>query len=128
MQESEAPENLKKLKKDELLALATKLLENAEKEETTILRENKPAASELHPTMKPIRLMARLIANSTKRDDVVLDPFGGSGSTLMACEQLGRVCRTVELSERYASAIVDRWEKYTGLKAKKVEDGIREGS
>ena len=128
VQESEAPENLKKLKKDELLALATKLLENAEKEETTILRENKPAASELHPTMKPIKLMARLIANSTKRDDVVLDPFGGSGSTLMACEQLGRVCRTVELSERYASAIVDRWEKYTGLKAKKVEDGIREGS
>ena len=128
VQESEAPENLKKLKKEELLALATRLLESAEKEETTILRENKPAASELHPTMKPIKLMARLIANSTKRDDVVLDPFGGSGSTLMACEQLGRVCRTVELSERYASAIVDRWEKYTGLKAKKVEDGIREGS
>ena len=124
VQESDPPENLKRMKKDDLVRLCKELLEKEEKAESTVIREDKPAASELHPTMKPIRLMARLIANSSKRDDVVLDPFGGSGSTLMACEQLGRQCRTVELDERYASAIVDRWEKYTGLTAVKVEDAI----
>ena len=61
-----------------------------------------------------------LIANSTKRDEIVLDPFGGSGTTLMACEQLGRVCRTAELDEKYATAIVDRWEEYTHQKARRI--------
>lgn len=85
--------------------------------------EDKPARSELHPTMKPVRLMARLIANSTKEGDVVFDGFGGSGSTLIACEQLNRVCKIIEYDPEYASVIVDRWEKMTGEKAVKLEDG-----
>lgn len=124
VQESDPPVNPSKLKRDELVRLVKDLLIQAEKAESTVLREDKPAASKEHPTMKPIRLMARLIANSSKRDDIVFDPFGGSGSTLMACEQLGRQCRTVELDEKYASVIVDRWEKYTGQKAVRITDEL----
>ena len=76
---------------------------------------------EEHPTMKPIRLLAKLIANSTKPGDTVLDAFGGSGSTLIACEQIGRVCKIVELDEKYASVIVDRWERFTGGKAVRLD-------
>lgn len=124
VQESDPPVNPSKLKRDELVRLVKDLLIKAEEAENTVLREDKPSASKEHPTMKPIRLMARLIANSSKRDDVVFDPFGGSGSTLMACEQLGRQCRTVELDEKYASVIVDRWEKFTGQKAVRVTSEI----
>lgn len=123
VQEMDAPENLGKLKKQELLDLCKKLIDSAQTMEETVIREDKPNSSELHPTMKPIRLLARLIANSSMRNEVVLDMFGGSGGTLIACEQLGRQCRIIELDERYASVIVDRWEKYTGLTARKVEDG-----
>ena len=70
--------------------------------------------------MKPIRLIATLIQNSTRRGETVLDLFGGSGSTLMACEQLGRRCLTMELDPRYADVIIDRWETFTGQKAQKV--------
>lgn len=124
VQESDPPVNPSKLKRDELVRLVKDLLIKAEEAESTVLREDKPAASTEHPTMKPIRLMARLIANSSKRDDVVFDPFGGSGSTLMACEQLGRQCRTVELDVKYANVIVDRWEKFTGQKAERVTSEI----
>ena len=80
----------------------------------------KPSRSALHPTMKPIPLMARAIVNSTRRGQIVLDPFGGSGSTLMACEQMGRRCATVELDPHYADVIIDRWEQYTGREAEKI--------
>lgn len=120
VQENDAPIIPKKMKKEELIALCERLLQKPEEAPGTIIREDKPSNSELHPTMKPIRLIAKLIANSTKRDEVVLDPFGGSGTTLMACEQLGRVCRMVELDEKYASAIVDRWEEYTHQKARRI--------
>ncbi len=70
--------------------------------------------------MKPIKLIARLIRNSTRPGESVLDPFGGSGSTLIACEQLGRVCYTIELDPRYCDVIIDRWEKLTGQKAIKI--------
>lgn len=83
----------------------------------------KPSASRLHPTMKPIPLMARSIINSTRRGEIVLDPFGGSGSTLIACEQLGRRCVTVELDPHYADVIIDRWEQYTGREAVRVNAG-----
>ena len=85
-----------------------------------VIHENKPAANKDHPTMKPIRLIATLIQNSTRRGETVLDLFGGSGSTLMACEQLGRRCLTMELDPRYADVIIDRWETFTGQKAQKV--------
>lgn len=123
VQEEDRPENIKKLKKDELIRFCEQLLAEQNNVSTTICREDKPARSELHPTMKPVRLMARLIANSTKEGDVVFDGFGGSGSTLIACEQLNRVCKIIEYDPEYASVIVDRWEKMTGEKAVKLEDG-----
>jgi len=76
--------------------------------------------STVHPTMKPIGLCATFIKDSTKLKDIVLDLFGGRGSTLIACEELGRKCRMMELSPKYVQVIIDRWEKYTGQVAKKV--------
>ena len=84
---------------------------------TTVIREDKPLHNDLHPTMKPIRLLARLIANSSRKGDVVLDQFGGSGSTLIACEETGRKCRMMELDPTYVDVIVDRYQKFTGRKA-----------
>ena len=78
--------------------------------------------NDLHPTMKPIPLPAKAITNSSQPGDIVLDLFGGSGSTLMACEQLNRRCYTMELDEKYASVIIDRWEQYTGEKAEKIAE------
>lgn len=86
----------------------------------TVIDCPKPQRSDEHPTMKPVTLMARLIRNSTRREDIVLDLFGGSGSTLIACEQLGRKCRMMELDPLYCRVIIDRWEKLTGKKAEKV--------
>lgn len=73
-----------------------------------------------HPTMKPIPLMGRFIRNSSRRGATVIDLFGGSGSTLMACEQLDRTCRTMEYDPRYCDVIIQRWEKFTGRKATKI--------
>lgn len=87
--------------------------------QTTILREKKPTASDLHPTMKPLKLVGRLINNNSHQGDKVVDLFGGSGSTLIACEQLNRKCYMMELDPLYADVIIDRWEKYTGEKAVK---------
>ncbi len=120
LQESERPENIKKLKKQELVEFCEKLMSQFEGVSTTIERENKPAANEQHPTMKPVRLIARLLANSTKRGDTVADGFGGSGSTVIACEQLGLKCKIVEISPTYASYTVDRWEKFTGKTAVRI--------
>ncbi len=80
----------------------------------------RPKKSEEHPTMKPIELVARAVLNSSKKGEIVLDPFGGSGSTLMACEQTGRVCRTMELDPRYCDVIIERWETFTGMRAELV--------
>jgi site-specific DNA-methyltransferase (adenine-specific) len=81
----------------------------------------KPQKSVLHPTMKPIGLLRRLILNSSKIGDYVYDPFGGSGSTLIACEQTKRNCLMIELDSEYCQTIITRWEKVTGQKAKKIE-------
>lgn len=89
--------------------------------QTTVVDEDKPARNAEHPTMKPVNLLARLIKNSTRPGESVLDPFGGSGSTLIACDQLGRVCYTMELDPRYCDVIIDRWEKLTGQKAVKIQ-------
>lgn len=87
----------------------------------TVVREKKPAVSDLHPTMKPVTILGKMILNSTQKGDIVLDPFGGSGSTLIACEQTHRRCRIMELDPRYADVIIDRWETQTGERAKKVK-------
>lgn len=83
----------------------------------TIIREDKPQRNDIHPTMKPIGLMSRLIMNSTQKGDVVLDLFGGSGTTLIACEQLNRRCYMMEYDPIYIDAIIQRWEDFTGRKA-----------
>lgn len=81
---------------------------------------DRPRVSEEHPTMKPVELVARAVLNSSKRGETILDLFGGSGSTLIACEQTDRVCRTMEMDPRYCDVIVDRWETLTGMKAELV--------
>lgn len=92
-----------------------------EKTNIDVIRENKPLVNDLHPTMKPIRLLAKLIVNSSNKDDVVIDFFGGSGSTMIACEQLERRCYTMELDPKYVDVIIERWESFTGKKAQKMQ-------
>lgn len=87
----------------------------------TVWEFKKPKKNALHPTMKPLELCAKAIYNSSRSGDIILDLFGGSGSTLIACEQLNRNCYMMELDEKYVDVIIDRWEKYTGRKAVKVE-------
>jgi DNA modification methylase len=83
---------------------------------------NKPQKNDLHPTMKPVELVERAVRNSSKTRDIVLDPFGGSGSTLIACEKTGRQSRLIELDPRYVDVIVKRWQDFTGKTAIR-EDG-----
>lgn len=110
--------NINKLSKDEMKALLKELL--ADKQSTTIIHEDKPARSAEHPTMKPLKLLARQIRNSTRQGEKVLDTFGGSGSTLLTCEQLGRVCYTAELDPKYCDVIIKRYEELTGDKAVRI--------
>ena len=90
--------------------------------ETTTIDENKPTRNGEHPTMKPVNLIARLIRNSTREGAVVLDTFGGSGTSLIACEQLNRKCLMMELDPHYCDVILARWEKLTGQTAVKISD------
>jgi DNA modification methylase len=83
----------------------------------------KPAKNDLHPTMKPVELVERAIRNSSKTRDLVLDPFGGSGTTLMACEKSGRRARLMELDPKYVDVIVQRWQDWTGKEAIRA-DGV----
>ena len=76
----------------------------------------------MHPTMKPIELIAYALKKSSKKDDVVLDCFGGSGSTLIACEQTNRTCYMMELDSHYVDVIIERWENFTGQKAKLLNE------
>ena len=85
---------------------------------------NKPQKNDLHPTMKPVELVERAVRNSSKTRDLVLDPFGGSGSTLIACEKSGRRARLIELDPKYVDVIVKRWEAFSGCKAV-LNDGQR---
>lgn len=86
----------------------------------SIIYENKPVANKVHPTMKPLKLLARLIRNSSYQNQIVLDLFAGSGSTLMACEQTNRTCYCTELDPKYVDVIIKRWEEFTGQKATKL--------
>jgi site-specific DNA-methyltransferase (adenine-specific) len=85
-----------------------------------VLREKKPLVNDLHPTMKPVKLIGKLICNSTTEGGSVLDLFGGSGTTMIACEQLGRTCYMLELDPKYCDVIIRRWENFTGGKAVKL--------
>ena len=108
----------RKMKKDDLLKLVLQLTDVSMP--NTVIYEDKPTKNDIHPTMKPVKLMARLIRNSTRQGEFVLDLFGGSGSTLVACEQINRQCFTMEYDPRYCDAILDRWEKLTGETAERL--------
>ncbi|KZK84889.1 Modification methylase DpnIIB [Pseudovibrio sp. Ad13] len=91
--------------------------------DSTVIHHDKPVRSAEHPTMKPVSLIQQMLENSTKHGDLVLDPFGGSGSTLIACEKLGRKARLMELDPQYCDVIVARWQEYTGRQATLAGDG-----
>jgi DNA modification methylase len=93
------------------------------KSQSTLWQENKPAANRIHPTAKPVELIERALINSSKFGDIVADLFGGSGSTLIACERRGRKARLMEIDPRYADCIVRRWQEYTGKHALLEGDG-----
>lgn len=102
----EEPEiDLTKLKKQELIEKLEQILQNSQ---TTILRHDKPRKSAEHPTMKPILLLAPLIRNSSKPNEIVADPFIGSGSTMVASHQIGRICYGMELDPKYCQVVIDR--------------------
>lgn len=108
--------DIQKMKKEELLQIVLE-----QKKYQSVWEEKKDNPNEyLHPTQKPIRLSARAIISSTEPGENVLDIFGGSGSTLLACEQLGRKCYMSELPEHYCDVIIQRWENFTGKKAVKI--------
>ena len=88
-----------------------------DRKQSTVLEFDKPTRNAEHPTMKPIDLLVYLIKNSSKENDLILDLFGGSGSTLIAAEQVKRRCYTMELDPKYCDVIVKRWELLTGEKA-----------
>lgn len=87
----------------------------------------KPLTSDEHPTMKPVELVKRAVRNSSSKNDIVFDPFLGSGTTMIACEDLGRKCYGIELSPEYCDVIIRRWEEYTGAKAELVFSKERNG-
>ena len=89
----------------------------ADRKQTTVIECKRPSKSDLHPTMKPVELMEYQILNNTKGSDIVLDLFGGSGSTMIAAEKIGRKARLMELDPKYCDVIVKRWEDFTGKQA-----------
>lgn len=107
--------DLDKLKKEDMKALLKEIL--SDKIKTTVIHEDRPLINDLHPTMKPLKLCGDLIKNSSRQGDNVLDLFGGSGSTMMTCEQLGRNCYIMEYDPKYVDVIIKRWEQFTGEKA-----------
>ncbi|MBZ9569980.1 hypothetical protein KQY27_00205 [Methanobrevibacter sp. TMH8] len=93
---------------------------NSNRKQTTILDFEKPIKNSENPTMKPVSLIAYLIQNSSQKGQKVLDLFGGSGTTLIACEQLQRKCYMMELDPHYCDVIINRWEEFAKQKAVKI--------
>ena len=94
-----------------------------DKSQSTLWQEKKPAANRIHPTAKPVELVERALVNSSKAGDLVADLFGGSGSTLIGCERLGRKARLMEIDPKYTDCIVRRWQTFTGKSATLDVDG-----
>ena len=111
--------NIDKMKAAEMRALLHKIYED--RIPTTVINCMKPNKDEDHPTMKPVRLFGYQMANSSRPGDIILDSFGGSGTTIVAAEQLGRKARLMEYDPHYSDVIIARWEKLTGGKAQKIE-------
>ncbi len=112
--------NIDKMKKDELREMLRQILADRHIP-TTVINEAKPQKDEDHPTMKPVRLFGYQISNSSRAGEIILDTFAGSGTTVIACEQLNRKARLVELDPHYCDVIIARWEKFTGKKATIIE-------
>ena len=113
-------EQLKELKKEELIDMISKI-----REDSDILEEKKDPTHEYsHSTQKPVGLSQRMIKNSTRPKDLVLDPCAGSGSTLMACEVSGRTCYSMEIDPLYADVIIQRWKDYTEKEPLRESDGL----
>jgi DNA modification methylase len=108
------------MKKEELVNLVLQM--QADKTATTVIHEDKPAINDLHPTMKPVKLVGKLIKNGSKEGEKVIDLFGGSGSTLIACEQLNRTAYLMEYEPKYLDVIINRYERLTGDKAELIEE------
>lgn len=108
------------MKKPELIQFVKEMMHRYA-DQTSVIYEKKPMSSSLHPTMKPLELVGKLMKNSSRKGWNVGDLFGGSGSTLMAAEQLGRNAYVMEYSEHYASVIIKRWEDFTGQQAVRIE-------
>ena len=106
--------DLGKMSKDQLVQLAETLMRSIK---TTAIQHDRPTKSDLHPTMKPVALVREMIESSCTEGQTVLDLFGGSGSTLIACETAGRACYTMELDEKYCDVIIRRWQEFTGQHA-----------
>jgi site-specific DNA-methyltransferase (adenine-specific) len=94
-----------------------------DRKQSTLWTFERPKRSEHHPTMKPVKLVAHAIEMATVPGELVLEPFGGSGTTLIAAEQLDRACRAIEIAPAYVDVIVERWEKLTGGKATRAKGG-----
>jgi len=109
--------NVDKLLATECRALLKKYIAA---QRSTVLREPRPSRSELHPTMKPVALVERMMLASSQETDLVFDPFGGSGTTLITAEKTNRRCRIMELDPKYADVIIERWQDYTGKTAKHI--------
>jgi len=95
-----------------------------DRDQSDVWQIKKPHKNDLHPTMKPVELVERAIRNSSRPGNVVLDPFGGSGSTLIAAEKSGRLARLIELDPKYCDVIVRRWQDFTGSLATRQSDGV----
>ena len=96
-----------------------------DRDQSDVWQIKKPHKNDLHPTMKPVELVERAIRNSSRPGDVVLDPFGGSGTTLIAAEKSGRQARLIELDPKYADVMVLRWQEYAGAQAVREADGVK---
>ena len=110
------------MKKPELVAYIEKIRSDLAAR-TSVQYEKKPAKSDMHPTMKPVALVGRFIQNSSRHRENVVDLFAGSGTTLIAAEQLHRVAYLMELNPIYCDVIIDRWEAFTGRRARRVRGG-----
>jgi len=95
-------------------------LRNDDRTKTTVWDFPRPKASREHPTMKPVEMWAYAIGNHTKSGDTVYEPFSGSGTTIIACEQLGRKCRAIEISPAYVAVAIQRWVDATGKEPKRL--------
>jgi DNA modification methylase len=116
--------DLDKMKKEDMRVLLEKFLSAP----TSVIHENKPLKNDLHPTMKPVTMCAGMIRNSCRKGEKVLDLFGGSGSTLIACEQLSRSCYMMEFDPKYVDVIVKRFVKFKGSAAgcKLIRNGVEQ--